>query len=57
VFWIRGGCSGLGEGVLGVDAFVQVKVCLFWRGSGCSVVSAGVLGKVKVFWSGYGCSG
>ena len=57
MFWIRGGCSGLGEGVLGVDAFVQVKVCLFWRGSGCSVVSAGVLGKVKVFWSGYGCSG
>ena len=53
-----------------MGAGVQVKVRVFWRGSGCSVVSSGVLGKVQVFWSvcgffdkvqvlrsGYGSSG
>ena len=57
MFFLRSGCCGLLEGVLGVCVGVQVKVRVFWIGSGCSGVSAGVLVKVQVFWSGCGCFG
>ena len=55
------GVLGVGAGVLfrlccsGVFTGVQVKVQVFWIGSGCSGMSAGVLVKVQVFCSGCGC--
>ena len=57
MLWIRCGSSAVGEGILGVGAGVQVKMRVFWKGSGCSEVSAGVLVKVQVFWSDCGCFG
>ena len=50
------GCSGLGEGFLGVGGCVQVTVHVFWKGSGCSGVSEGVLVKVMLFSIGCRCS-
>ena len=40
-----------------MGACVQVKVRVFWRGSGYSGVSAGVLVKVQVYWGDCGCFG
>ena len=36
VFWIRCGCSGVGDVVLGIGADVLDKVRVFWCGCGCS---------------------
>ena len=49
VFWIRCGCSGEGQGVLGEGVCLLDKNRLFWSEKGCCGVSAGVLDKVLVF--------
>ena len=53
MFWIKSGCSRVGEVVLGVGACVLDKVRVFWSVCVCSGKVAGVLDKVQVFWSGY----
>jgi len=50
VFWIRCGCSGEGEGVVGVVACVLDKFRLFWGGCRCSGKGVDVVGFKRLFF-------